>query len=61
MSKTVIPDHRDRALKLENVANRIVHKCRIVSVEWKRHCRIGKIQIKPGQKLVCDQPCGNFY
>lgn len=35
MSHTVIPDHRDRALKLENVSNRLVHHCRIVNVKWK--------------------------
>lgn len=36
MSNTVIPDHRDRALKLENVANRLVHHCKIVNVKWKQ-------------------------
>lgn len=35
MSHTVIPDHRDGALKLENVANRLVHHCRIVNVKWR--------------------------
>lgn len=35
MSHTVIPDHRDRMLQLENVSNRLVHHCRIVNVTWK--------------------------
>lgn len=35
MSHTVIPDHRDRMLQLENVSNRLVHHCRIVNVKWK--------------------------
>jgi hypothetical protein len=56
-----IPSTRDRLLATYNVANRFEHNCRVVNVAWKTHSRIGKIRIKPGQKLVCDQPCGNFY
>ncbi|TQX91302.1 hypothetical protein EQW76_00775 [Rhizobium sp. rho-13.1] len=35
MSHTLIPDHRDRMLALENVANRLQKHCRIVNVQWK--------------------------
>lgn len=29
---------------------------------WKHwRCRIGKITLKLGAKLVCDQPCDNIF
>jgi hypothetical protein len=29
---------------------------------WKVwRCRIGRIQMKPGAKLVCPYECGNFF
>jgi hypothetical protein len=29
---------------------------------WKRwRCRIGRIRLKPGAKIVCHEACGNFF
>lgn len=47
MSHTVIPDHRDGALKLENVANRLVHHCKIVNVKWKMTIHGGERVVAP--------------